>query len=89
MERLSRADRACGLAAAALAHEFCNELTIIMSGVGDAMLALEPGHPARSPLIDAEASARRCGAKCARTLEFTARRGLRPSRAPLEALLAA
>ncbi len=72
-----------------MAHDFNNELTIILSGVGSAVSAMEPGHPARRPLADAEDSARRCAAKCADVLEFSARRGIRPPRAPLTVFLEA
>jgi hypothetical protein len=89
VERLTQNDRVCAIAAAALAHDFNDELTFILSGVGDAMLAMEPGHPARRPLADAETSARRCAAKCADVLEFSARRGIRPPRAPLSVFLEA
>ena len=89
MERLTKNDTVCAVAAAALAHDFNNELTFILSGVGSAMLAMEPGHPARTPLADAENSARRCAVKCADVLAFSARHGIRPPRIPLAALLEA
>ncbi|MGD0500653.1 MAG: hypothetical protein ABSC23_19715 [Bryobacteraceae bacterium] len=87
MERLTPASRACALAAAALAHDFNSELTVILSSVSDAILALEPGHPARSPLLDLESSARRCARKCGDVLAFSARHGVRPARAPLSAVM--
>ena len=59
MERLTRTDYVPNVAALA-AHALNEHLTVILSGVHDAMLWLEPGHPARPVLIDAHAAARRC-----------------------------
>lgn len=87
VERLTKADQACAVAAAALAHDFNNELTVILSSVSSAIATLEPGHPARPALLDLEGSARRCAQKCGNTLAFSLRHGIRPARAALAAVL--
>ncbi|MGA3096444.1 MAG: hypothetical protein ABSF25_08330 [Bryobacteraceae bacterium] len=87
MERLTRADQAWAVAAAALAHDFNNELTVILSSVSSAIATLEPDHPARPALLDLEGSARRCAQKCGNTLAFSLRHGVRPTRASLAAVL--
>ena len=46
MEQLTNAGRACAVAAAA-AHDFNNELTVILSGVSEALDALPAEDPAR------------------------------------------
>jgi hypothetical protein len=70
-----------------MAHEFNSELTVILSGVSMAITSLEPGHPARPLLFELQDSARRCADKCATVLAFAARHGVRPARAPLEAVI--
>ena len=87
VERLTRADQACAVAAAALAHDFNNELTIILSSVSIAMETLEPGHPARPAMLDIAGAARRCAHQCGNTLTFSLRHGIRPARASLAAVL--
>jgi hypothetical protein len=87
VERLTKADQACAVAAAALAHDFNNELTVILSSVSSAIATLEPGHPARPSLLDLEGAARRCAGKCGHTLAFSLRHGIRPARASLAAVL--
>jgi hypothetical protein len=87
VERLTNADRACALAAAAMAHDFNSELTVILSSVSMAIAALEPGHPARRPLFDLENAAERCADKCSDLLVFSARHGVRPSRTTLAAVM--
>jgi hypothetical protein len=85
VERLLGTDRACALAAAA--HEFNDELTVILSSVTVSILAMEPGHPARRPLIDLERAAMRCASTSSRLLNFSARGGARPARMSLDAVL--
>jgi hypothetical protein len=87
VERLTRADQACAVAAAALSHDFNSELTVILSSVSSAIATLEPGHPARPALLDLEGAARRCAYKCGNTLAFSLRHGVRPGRASLAAVL--
>jgi hypothetical protein len=38
--------------AAAAAHDFNNELTVILSSVANSIMSLEPGPPARPQLLD-------------------------------------
>ena len=86
MEQLSNAERACAVAAAA-AHDFNNELTVILSGVQDALGAIEAEHPARELLLDVRAAAQRCTWKASGLLNFGARAGSAPVRASFEYLI--
>ena len=86
VERLTKADRACAVAAA-LAHDLNDELTIIINSLSDSILALEPGHPAREPLFELKRSALRCVRKSAESLAFSARHGVRPLRVSWAALM--
>lgn len=86
MERLTRADRASAVAAAA-AHDFNDELTVIINSVSGSISSLEPGHPARPLLLELQGAAQRCAWKASALLNFGARRGVRPVPTPLEQLL--
>lgn len=70
-----------------MAHDFNNEFTVILSSVSNAMMALEPGHPARQALVDTEGAIDRCTRKCRSVLAFSVRHGIQPARAPLEAVM--
>ena len=85
MERLTKADRTSAVAAAA-AHDLNNELTIIVNCASWAMLALEPGHPARPFLHDLQGAAQRCVWKASGLLNYTARRPVLPANAVVERL---
>jgi hypothetical protein len=87
VDHLSRTDRVCAVAAAA-AHDLNDELTVILSSVIRSLRDLEPDHPARAPLLDLQSAAQRCAWKSSGLLNFSARRGARPSAATMEALLA-
>jgi hypothetical protein len=71
VERLLQSSQA-GVVAAAAAHDFNDELTVILSSVSRSILALEPGHPARPYLFDLQGAALRCAYRAARLLEFSA-----------------
>jgi hypothetical protein len=86
VEHLTQTDRACAVAAAA-AHDFNNELTVILSSVSDLILTLEPGHPARPLLGDLRSAAQRCAWKASGLLNYSARQGARPSPADMESLM--
>jgi len=86
VEHLSRADRICAVAAAA-AHDLNDELTVILSSVINSLHNLEPGHPARTALLDLQSAAQRCAWKSSGLLNFSARKGARPSSVTLEELL--
>jgi hypothetical protein len=86
VERLTNADRACAVAAAA-ARELNDEFTIIVNCVSESILTLEPGHPARLYLADIERATQRCVWKVSGLLNFSARRGGRPVSTPMEGLL--
>ena len=86
VERVVRTDRAYAVAGAA-ARDLNNELTVILSSVSDLLESLPDDHPARVLLLDLQNAAFRCVWKAAGLLEFSARRGLRPSAAPLESLI--
>jgi len=87
VERLTNADRACAVAAAA-AHDFNDELTIIVNSASQSILNLEPGHPARPYIADIESAVQRCVWKAAGLLTYTARRGVRPVSACMERVVA-
>ena len=86
MERFSRTDRACVLAAAA-AHDFNNELTVILSSASMLIGELSPGHPARRQALELQEAVRRCARKTSGLLQFGMRRGGHTVRTPLESLL--
>jgi hypothetical protein len=81
-----RTDRVCAVAAAA-AHDLNEELTVILTSVHDSIRRLEPDHPARPMLLDLQGAAQRCAWKASGLLNFTARRGARPSAACMERLV--
>jgi hypothetical protein len=86
VERLSKADRACAVAAAA-AHDLNDELTIIVNTTDCSLQKLEPGHPARPMLLDLQRAAQRCMWKTSGLLNFSARRGARGVSVPMERLV--
>ena len=86
MERLTHADRACAVAAAA-AHDLNDELTIIVNTTSHSLETLEPGHPARPLLLDLERTAQRCVWKASGLLNYGARRGCKPVNVPMERLI--
>ncbi|PWU02746.1 MAG: hypothetical protein C5B51_20325 [Terriglobia bacterium] len=86
MERITKADHACAVAAAA-AHDFNNELTVILSTVSASIQALEPGHPARPHLFDLQRAAQRCARKSSGLLRFGVQRRNHPVGASLDSLL--
>jgi hypothetical protein len=88
VERITRADHACAVAAAA-AHDFNDELTVILSSVYSSITALEPGHPARPHLLDLQDAAQRCARKSSGLLSFGLSGGARAARGPMEKLLLA
>jgi len=87
VERVIRIDRAYVVAAAA-ARDFNDELTVILSSIDAAAATLEAGHPALAFLTDVQNAAQRCVWKSAGLMEFSSRRGVRPSATRLEHLLA-
>ncbi len=86
MEKTQRTNRT-GAVAAAAAHDLNDELTIIFSSICDSISSLGPSHPARALLLDARSATQRCAWKASGLLNYTARQGVRPVRASLEALL--
>ncbi|HLH17951.1 MAG TPA: hypothetical protein VKX45_12055 [Bryobacteraceae bacterium] len=86
VERLSRNDRICAVAAAA-AHDLNDDLTVILTSVSDSIRSLEPGHPVRGLLLDLQSAAQRCAWTASGLLNFTARRGVRPSAASMGRLV--
>jgi hypothetical protein len=86
VERLTQADRAYAVAAAA-AHDFNDELTVILNSINGSLAAIEPGHPARQLLLDLRGAAQRCAWKASGLLNYSAGRGARPTAAPLERLI--
>jgi hypothetical protein len=86
VERLTKADRACAVAAAA-AHDLNDELTVIVNSVSSSLHTLEPGHPVRSLLLDLQSAAQRCAWKTSGLLNYSARRGARGATVPMERLV--
>ena len=86
VERITYSERACQVAAAA-AHDLNDELTVILTGVSESLEALEPDHPARPLLLDARCAIQRCAWKTSGLLNFSARKGLRRTAAPMESLI--
>ena len=86
MERVKRIDRNCAVAAAA-AHDWNEELTVILSSVETLLERVGPGSPARQILLDLRGAAQRCAWKASSLLNFAARRGIRPSAVTMERLI--
>ena len=72
VERLTKNDRACAVAAAA-AHDLNNELTVILSSVTTSIAALEADHPARPWLLELRSAAQRSAWKVSGLLNFAGR----------------
>jgi signal transduction histidine kinase len=86
LERVLKPDAASAVAAAA-AHDLNNELTVILNSISLSIQTLEAGHPARPFLLDLQSAAQRCVWKASGLLNFSARKGVRPSAASLERLI--
>jgi signal transduction histidine kinase len=86
MEHSNPTRRACAVAAAA-AHDFNNELTVILSSAADALLLVKAPDPARDLLLDIQAAAQRCVWKASGLLNFSARVSPGPVRASFEYLI--
>jgi len=87
VKQFMETDRACGIAAATMAHDLNSEFTVILSSVSSALLSLEPDHPARPALDELAGAAYRCASKCSDLLVFASRHGVQPARAPLAAVM--
>lgn len=70
-----------------MAHDFNNELTVILSSVTNLIAALEPGHPARPQALDLRDAAQRCAQKTSGLLRYGLKRGARVMRTSLERLI--
>jgi len=88
VERITRTDHAYAVAAAA-AHDFNNELTVILNSVSNSIRALEPGHPARPQLLELQDAAERCLRTTSGLLAYTSRRGVKNRGYSLETLITA
>jgi len=86
VENISKTDRATAVLAAA-AHEFNDELTVILNAVAESLETLSPTHPGYRGLIEAQCAAHRCAQRTEGMLCFSARRGHRPAPSCVEALL--
>ena len=86
MERLTQADRPYAVAAA-VAHDFNNELTIILTAVTQSLEMLDDEHPAVDLLLDLQDAAQRCAWRAAGLLNFSARKGLLSAPISVEHLL--
>ena len=85
-ELMTKADRAVTLVAIA-GHDLNEELTVVITGIAEALARLEPNHPAQPFLLDVRDAAQRCAWKTSAMLNYAARNGARPNAAPLERLL--
>jgi hypothetical protein len=83
---LMNADRILGVTAAA-AHDLNDELTVILSSVVASIRELAPGDPVREKLLDLQAAAQRCAWTASGLLNFSARRGARPTAATFERMV--
>ena len=86
MERFTKPDQACVLAAAT-AHELNNELTVILSSVASMIHDFEPDDPARLQALELQDAAQRCARKASGLLRYGLRRGGRAIRTSLERLI--
>ncbi|MEI9970624.1 MAG: hypothetical protein WDO73_00455 [Ignavibacteriota bacterium] len=86
MEHLSDTKHA-GAVAAAAAHDFNNELTVILSSVNAALSAVSSDHQARPLLLEIQAAAQRCVWKASGLLNFSARISPDPVRASFDYLI--
>ena len=86
MEERSNAKRA-GAVTAAAAHDFNNELTVILSSVTGVLAQVPADHPARQLLLDIRAAAQRCVWMTSALLNFSARLNSDPVRASFEYLV--
>jgi hypothetical protein len=86
VERLTKADQAYAVAAAA-ARDFNDELTVILSSVFNSIETLEPGHPARPYLFDLHDAALRCARTTSGLLNYSFSQGARPAAIPFEILI--
>jgi hypothetical protein len=89
MKPMNSTKRACAVAAAA-AHDFNNELTVILSSVTAAITSLDRSpcddRSVRPLLLDIQAAAQRCVWKASGLLNFCARVNPNPVRASFEYL---
>lgn len=86
MDYLSPSHRAVAVAAAA-AHDFNNELTVILSSVTAVLATLDTEHPAHALLLDIQAAGQRCVWKASALLNYSARVSPEPVRASFEYLI--
>jgi hypothetical protein len=73
--------------ASAAAHDLNDELTVILSSIGESLEYLEAEHPARALLLDAWSAVQRCAWKTSSLLTYGARHGARRAATPMEALI--
>ncbi len=75
---------ALALTALAVAgREFNDEMTVVASGIDDAMRHMAEDDPARDSLVDVRASLQRCIYKAALMLEYANHHGAMRTAAPL------
>lgn len=84
---IDRSRNRVALLAAAVAHDFNEELTMILSQVDASLDLLEPEHPAAGQLAELERSAQRCAGITRELLAYSRRLGAKPRGVPLSRLL--
>ena len=86
VERSTHNERAWAVAAAA-AHDWNDELTVILNSISSLIKTLGKEHPAIPILLDLQGAAQRCAWKSSGLLNCTARHGTRAGSAPMETII--
>ena len=77
----------CGCIMAAAAHDFNNELTIILGSVTAAIQCVRPDNPAHAWLLEIRCAAKRSASKASTLLDFSVGSEVRPGAASMESLI--
>jgi len=86
VEQTPKNERAWAIAAAA-AHDWNDELTVILNSISCVIETLGEDHPVIPLLLDLQGAAQRCAWKAAGLLDFAASHGTKPGSARMEALI--
>lgn len=87
MGRLPSREHSVAVVGAGVAHDLNDELTIMLSSIVDALLATEPGHPARPMLLDLQSASQRCSWLASSLLNYSYRHGGAPVAIPAQHLM--
>ena len=86
VEQTPKNERAWAIAVAA-AHDWNDELTVILNSISRVIETLGRDHPVIPLLLDQQGAAQRCAWKAAGLLSFAASHGTKPGSARMEALI--